>query len=95
MSHMPITLRSVPQRTELLSTDTDAATFFMNLESGQYLMLQATGRRIWNLIDGTAQVSDIIETLISEYEIDPETCQADTVEFLNDLQTHGAIDVVG
>ncbi|MFQ5768904.1 MAG: PqqD family protein [bacterium] len=43
------------------------------------------GTRIWELADGTNTVTDIIHEIQQEFEVDAETAELDTREFLNEL----------
>ena len=43
------------------------------------------GTRIWELADGTNTVTEIIHEIQQEFEIDTETAEQDTYDFLNSL----------
>ncbi len=49
------------------------------------------GARIWELLDSEKNVSDIVETLIEEYDIEHAKAEADAIEFLSQLESIGAI----
>jgi len=50
--------------------------------------LNETGAFIWEQIDGKKNVKDLIEALISEYEIDKETATGDVFSFIEDLNKY-------
>jgi len=50
------------------------------------------GARIWELIDSGETVADIILTISSEYEVEQKQAEADVIEFLDHLESVGAID---
>lgn len=50
------------------------------------------GARIWELIDSGKTVADIILTISSEYEVEQKQAEADVIEFLDHLESVGAID---
>ena len=50
--------------------------------------LNETGAFLWELIDGRKTVSDLIESLISEYEIDKETADADVMSFIEEMKKY-------
>lgn len=52
---------------------------------GEVKVLNEVGARIWALIDGERSARDIAATLGSEYDVDLDTAQADTLVFLSDL----------
>lgn len=67
---------------EIEDTDLDGEKVMMNLEKGEYFMMNEVGSRIWEIISKPINVKDIIETLRSEYEVDEETCKCTVIDFL-------------
>ncbi|MCX7927422.1 MAG: PqqD family protein [Candidatus Omnitrophica bacterium] len=49
------------------------------------IRLSPTGYRIWQLIDGRRQVSDIIEELKKDFEVNEKTICRDVICFLDKL----------
>ena len=70
---------------EIEDTELDGEKVMMNLEKGEYFMMNEVGSRIWEIISKPINVKDIIETLRSEYEVDEETCKCTVIEFLTGL----------
>lgn len=70
---------------EIDDTDLDGEKVMMNLERGEYFMMNEVGSRIWEIISKPINVKDIIETLRSEYEVDEETCKCTVIDFLTGL----------
>lgn len=66
----------------------------VHIEKGEVIHLNSTAARIWRLIDGQKIVSEIIEELLSEYEISEEQLQHDTIDFLEQLLSRGIIRCV-
>ncbi len=54
-------------------------------------MLTQSGRLLWEQIVNGANESDLVATLIKEYEIDEKTAVDDTKDFLNSLAEFGII----
>lgn len=50
--------------------------------------LNETGAYIWELIDGKRTVADIIEALVSEYEISDNEAEKDVFEFVENLRSY-------
>jgi len=50
--------------------------------------LNETGAFIWELIDGTRNVEEIINSLVEEYNIDRQTATADILEFAENLKEY-------
>lgn len=78
---------------EIDDTDLDGEKVMMNLDKGQYFMMNEVGSRIWEIISKPINVKGIIETLRSEYEVDEETCKDTVVEFLGRLNNAELISI--
>ncbi len=81
-----ISNQSIIQRNpELVSTNMDGETVMMSIEKGEYFGLDSVGSRIWELIENPIEINKLVELLLEEFEVDRELCEADTFEFLNQL----------
>ena len=70
---------------EIDDTDLDGEKVMMNLDKGEYFMMNEVGSRIWDIIIEPINVKGIIEALLSEYAVDEETCTDTVIEFLGRL----------
>lgn len=61
--------------------------------SSEINTLNAVGTRIWELADGSHSVSDIIDRIKYEFEIDTETVKRDTVSFISELITRNMVNL--
>ena len=78
-----VELASVLARNEaIVFTDLDDTIVMMDVDEGQYYELDPVAARIWALLETASPASELCETLSKEYEVDAETCQQDTLEFL-------------
>ena len=78
-----LTLSSVLMRNEnIVYTDLDDAIVMMDVDDGSYHELDPIGARIWTLLDAPRSVGEICESLLAEFDVDRQTCEADTSEFL-------------
>ena len=84
----------ITKNTEIDDTDLDGEKVMMNLDKGQYFMMNEVGSRIWELIEGNTSIVNIIETLTNEYQVDEETCENTVMEFLGRLKNADLIKVV-
>jgi len=53
--------------------------------------LNELGGRIWELIDGSTSLEEIVSTLTQEYKVEANQAEADIEDFLNQLEEIGAI----
>jgi coenzyme PQQ synthesis protein D (PqqD) len=65
----------------------------LDLNSGTYYGLDELGTRIWTLIEQPMSLRTIREAIMSEYEVDGETCDQDILAFLNKMQAAGLVEV--
>lgn len=54
----------------------------MDLEKGQYFALNSVSSIIWEEIQSLAKISDVVNTLLSEYYVDRETYEKSVIEFI-------------
>lgn len=72
--------------------DQDTALF--DAANGSYLGLEGTANRIWQLLEAPITLDAICAVLISEYEVEPETCRQQTQGFLQDLSQRQLVAIV-
>ena len=65
----------------------------LDLSSGVYFGLQGVGSTMWHHIQEPRRVQEVVDHLMTEYEISREDCIAKTIGFLEDLASHGLIAV--
>ena len=91
---MTIELSSVATRNEaIVFTDLDDTVVMMDVDEGQYYELDPIGARIWALIESPRPVAEICDALAGEYDVDPDTCRQDTLEFLQTASEHRIVQV--
>ena len=84
----------ITKNQEIDDTDLDGEKVMMNLDKGQYFMMNEVGSRIWELIEGNTPIVNIIAALTNEYDVDEETCESTVIEFLGRLKNADLIKVV-
>jgi hypothetical protein len=65
----------------------------LNLESGTYHGLEAVGARIWELIQTPMSVEKVRDTILSEYDAEPERCERELLELLRELHRHQLLEI--
>lgn len=48
--------------------------------------LGGCGIRIWELIENETSVSDLVDIICDEYEVEPEVARKDIIDFVNELK---------
>jgi hypothetical protein len=75
----------VAQTKELVSSDLDGETVLLSIETGKYYNMDPIGSRIWELIKDPMSVSQLIDILLDEFNVDREQCEKEVLAFLNKL----------
>ncbi len=76
-----------------VSCDLAGEAAILDLKSGQYYGLNPVGARIWNLIQEPKSVTEVLHTLLEEYDVESESCERDLLAVLGELETKGLIEV--
>lgn len=76
-----------------LASAVDGETVILGLSAGRYYGVDAVGARIWQLIQEPAVIADVRQTIVSEYEVDPERCEADLLNLLERMIDAGLVEV--
>ena len=76
-----------------VSCDLAGEAAILNIKNGVYYGLDPVGARIWRLIQQPRSVDEVRETLVDEYEVEPERCAQDLVALLEQLLAEGLIEV--
>jgi hypothetical protein len=76
-----------------VSCDMAGEAAILDLESGQYYGLNAIGARIWSLIQEPKTITDVLEILLSEYQVNAEQCESDLLSLLGALYAKGLVKV--
>lgn len=83
----------VEAKKEQISTDLGGEVVILGLESGQYYSLNDVGTRIWDLVQGPKTVFELRDTIVGEYDVEPERCEQDVLEVLKHMASEGLIEV--
>ena len=63
----------------------------VNLETGQYLGVNAVGARMWELLGTAASIDAAYEQLLREYDVAPDRLRGDVELFVGQLVEHRLI----
>jgi hypothetical protein len=76
-----------------VSCDLAGEAAILNIKKGIYYGLDPVGARIWNLMQQPRAVSEIRNTIVGEYDVEPERCAKDLYGLLEKLISEGLIEV--
>lgn len=95
-SPLPLTAQTqVVASSEPVISELAGEAVILDPTSGIYYGLSNdVGIRIWQLIQQTVSVAQVRDTILSEYEIDTEQCDRDTIELLQALVNNHLVEIV-
>jgi hypothetical protein len=89
---MDVTLdSSIRVSDDVLFEDLHGEGVLLNLKTGVYLGLDPVGTRVWQLLEKRDLVSDILDTMLLEYDVDRQRCTEDLLALMSDLEKHGLV----
>ena len=68
-------------------TDLSGEKVMVDFESGKYFLIKGVGNDIWDMIQEEITPNEIIEKLLSEYEVSREECEKSVMEFLEKMES--------
>jgi hypothetical protein len=77
----------------LLSTELDQETVLMSIDAGAYYGLEGTARSIWEKLENPLTFAELVDCLVKEYHVSPETCASDLQHFLEEMKREGLLRV--
>jgi hypothetical protein len=78
---------------DLFSTELDQETVLMSIDAGAYYGLEGPARSIWEQLETPLTFSALLDRMVGDYEVEPETCAADLEGFLAEMEREGLLRV--
>jgi hypothetical protein len=89
-----ISIRSrVTVSKEQLSCDLIGEAVILNLRTGVYYGLDSVGARIWTLLQEPRLVSQLIDLVLDEYDVEPGRCERDIINLLTELHGRELVEI--
>jgi len=63
----------------------DQAAIVVLADSGEVKILNEVGTRVWELADGSRRVQEIIETIVSEFDVSLDQAVQEVTQFVEEL----------
>ena len=73
---------------QLNVTDLAGEKVMIDFDSGKYFMIKGAGNDIWELLQQETTPAQIIGTLLQEYDVSPEECEASVMSFLEKMESY-------
>lgn len=78
---------------KVLSTDIDDEMVLLDMKSEKYFGFDEVGASIWQAIQRNESLTEVYEILIAEYRVKPEILKKDLLDFINQLEERGVINL--
>jgi len=97
---MSVSVRPVPplssatvvaQSKGFIDTEIDNEVVALSIEHGTCYGLNRVGSRIWKLLATPVRIGDLCATLLAEYNVDPNVCERQVLDVLEELRSEGLI----
>ncbi len=85
----PLNRVTIPE--DVVSEILDGQAVVLNLRTGCYHTLNASGTRLWELLERDGDVETATRTLLAEYDTSEETLRADVDKVLSELRDRGLL----
>jgi hypothetical protein len=72
-------------------TDLAGEKVMIDFESGKYFLIKGVGNDIWDYLQQETTPAEIIAKLLDEYEVEPEVCEKQVMEFLGKMEHYDFI----
>lgn len=82
------------QNKEVIQSKIGDEVVMLDVESGYYFGLNSVASVIWDLMKEKINLNSMVESLMQQYDIDKETCEADTLELLEKMIEKKIIRIV-
>jgi len=78
----------------LVASEVNGEVVVLSIELGHFFHLNATGSRIWNLLDAPKTVAALSATLGERFSVGAEECRRDVAEFVQGMLEKGLLERV-
>jgi hypothetical protein len=78
-------------RDGLIEAEVDDEIVALSIEQGTCYGMNRVGSRVWNLLAKPIRISDLCAMLLAAYRVDPDVCERQVLDLLEELRAEGLI----
>lgn len=78
---------------DVVSCDLDGEAAILNLKNGIYYGLDPIGAKIWNIVQNPTVLTDVLDAISDEYDVDKDRCKNDLLELVENLLDNGLVKI--
>jgi len=72
----------------------DGEIALMNAEKGHYYSLDEIGTKIWSLMVDPITIKEIVDILLTEFDVERDVCEKDVMDLMKQLFDQGLIGLL-
>jgi len=76
---------------EQLFTEIDNELVLMSIETGKYYSLNTVGLRVWELLKNPMLVSELLNRLQEEFNVEKEQCETEVISLLQKMLANNLV----
>jgi hypothetical protein len=74
-----------------VEAEVDLEVLALSIERGICYGMNGVASRIWNLLAKPIRIDDLCAELLAAYKVEPDVCEREVLELLEDLRAEGLI----
>ena len=82
-------------RDGLVEAQIDGEILALNIEQGNCYGMNQVGSCIWDLLAKPIRICDLCAAMLSAYAVDPDICESQVLDLLEELRAEGLIATLG
>jgi hypothetical protein len=75
----------------LVASEIDGDVVILSIDSGHFFHLNATGSRLWDLLDAPMTVAELCDKARERFAVDADECRRDVGAFVQGLRDKGLL----
>jgi hypothetical protein len=83
----------VRRREGLLEAEVDGEMVGLHVDKGTCYGFNGTATRIWGLIEEPRRLGHLRDTLVAEFDVEPEECERQLLDLLRELEADGLVEL--
>lgn len=84
---------NIKKNKNTISAQLEKSIVLLNLESGEYIQLNESGKEIWDLLDDLTSIQDLIKKLEQVYPVDKKHIEKDVMTFLKNAEKNNLLSI--
>jgi hypothetical protein len=84
----------VARRDAVVEREIDDEILALSIEQGICYGMNRVASRIWKLLSKPTRICDLCTTLLAAYRVDPDACERQVLDVLEELRTEGLLVAV-